>query len=183
MSAIRIRLAPALLAALVFCPPAFAVLPPIGSGDVAVADPDIPPPPTEPCVVTLYDQFTFIGFDAQTFDFAPPEDCPGPWQKVVLSADFDVTAGRQFDRTAEIWLGGANLYFGTTQEPRAAVAPTWHIERDVTDLSPLFASMQAGRVDLGNLNCTGCSPAPSNNVSLQENVFRAGLNYLFGWGK
>ncbi len=151
MSAIRIRLAPALLAALVFCPPAFAVLPPIGSGDVAVADPDIPPPPTEPCVVTLYDQFTFIGFDAQTFDFAPPEDCPGPWQKVVLSADFDVTAGRQFDRTAEIWLGGANLYFGTTQEPRAAVAPTWHIERDVTDLSPLFASMQAGRVDLGNL--------------------------------
>jgi hypothetical protein len=62
-----------------------------------------------------------------------------------------VTAGRQFDRTAAIWLGRANLYFGTTQEPRAAVAPTWHIERDVTDLSPLFASMQAGRVDLGNL--------------------------------
>ena len=151
MFAMRTRLRPALLAALVFTSPAFAVLPPIGSGDVAVADPDIPPPPTEPCVVTLYDQFTFIGFDAQTFDFAPPADCPGPWQKVVLSADFDVTAGRQFDRTAEIWLGGANLYFGTTQEPRATVAPTWHIERDVTDLSPLFASMQAGRVDLGNL--------------------------------
>lgn len=151
MSAMRIRLRPALLAALVFTSPAFAVLPPIGSQDVAVADPDIPPPPTEPCVVPLFDQFTFIGFDAQTFDFAPPDDCPGPWQKVVLSVDFDVTAGRQFDRTAAIWLGGANLYFGTTQEPRAAVAPTWHIERDVTDLSPLFASMQAGRVDLGNL--------------------------------
>jgi hypothetical protein len=151
MSALRTRLRSALLAAFVFCPSAFAVLPPIGSGDVAIADPDIPPPPTEPCVVTLYDQFTFIGFDAQTFDFAPPDDCPGPWQKVVLSADFDVTAGRQFDRTAEIWLGGANLYFGTTQEPNAAVAPTWHIERDVTDLSPLFASMQAGRVDLGNV--------------------------------
>jgi hypothetical protein len=151
MSAMRNRLRPALLAALVFASPAFAVLPPIGSGDVAVADPDIPPPPTEPCVVPLFDQFTFIGFDAQSFDFAPPEDCPGPWQKVVLSVDFDVTAGRQFDRTAEIWLGGANLYFGTTQEPRATVAPTWHIERDVTDLLPLFASMQAGRVDLGNL--------------------------------
>lgn len=151
MSTMRTCLRPALLAALAFASPAFAVLPPIGSGDVAVADPDIPPPPAEPCVVTLYDQFTFIGFDAQAFDFAPPADCPGPWQKVVLSADFDVTAGRQFDRTAAIWLGGANLYFGTTQEPRADVAPTWHIERDVTDLSPLFAAMQAGRVDLGNL--------------------------------
>jgi hypothetical protein len=151
MSAMRNRLRPALLAALVFALPASAVLPPIGSGDVAIADPDIPPPPTEPCVVTLFDEFTFIGFDAQPFDFSPPEGCPGPWQKVVLSADFDVTAGRQFDRTVEIWLGGANLYFGTTEEPRATVAPTWHIDRDVTDLSPLFASMQAGRVDLGNL--------------------------------
>jgi len=151
MSVMRNRLQSALLAASVLASPAFAVLPPIGSGDVAVADPDIPPPPTTPCVVALFDQFTFIGFDAQAFDFAPPDDCPGPWQKVVLSVDFDVTAGRQFDRTAEIWLGGANLYFGTTQEPRATVAPTWHIERDVTDLSPLFASMQAGRVDLGNV--------------------------------
>jgi hypothetical protein len=132
-------------------PAVHAALPPIGSADVAVADPDIPPPPTEPCIVALFDQFTFIGFDAQPFDYAPPADCPGPWQKVVLRADFDVTAGRQFDRTAEIWLGGANLYFGTTQEPRATVAPTWHIERDVTDYSPLFAIQRAGRVDLGNL--------------------------------
>jgi hypothetical protein len=145
-----IRYAAALVAALAASPAAFA-LPPIGSEDVAIADPDIPPPPTEPCAVTLFDAFTFIGFDAQSFDFVPPADCPGPWQKVVLAIDFDVTAGRQFDRTAEIWLGGANLYFGTTQEPRAAVAPTWHIERDVTDFSPLFHAQQAGRVDLGNL--------------------------------
>jgi outer membrane immunogenic protein len=39
------------------------------------------------------------------------------------------------------------------------------------------------RVDLGRFNCTGCSAFPSDNVSLQENVFRAGLNYHFGWGK
>jgi hypothetical protein len=24
---------------------------------------------------------------------------------------------------------------------------------------------------------------PTDNVSLQENVFRAGVNYHFGWGK
>ena len=39
------------------------------------------------------------------------------------------------------------------------------------------------RVDLGGFNCTGCTPAPSGNVSLQENVFRAGVNYRFGWDK
>lgn len=38
------------------------------------------------------------------------------------------------------------------------------------------------RVDLGRFNCTGCSAVPPDNVSLQENVFRAGVNYRFGWG-
>ena len=128
-----------------------AELPPIGSANVAIADPDVPPPTATPCIVPLFDAFTFIGFDAQTFDYAPPDDCPGPWQKVVLRIDLDVTAGRQFDRTAEIWIAGANFYFGTTQEPRAAVAPSWHVERDVTDLSALLYQAQGGRVDLGNL--------------------------------
>jgi outer membrane immunogenic protein len=39
------------------------------------------------------------------------------------------------------------------------------------------------RVDLGGFNCTGCGALPPDNVSLQENVFRAGVNYHFGWGK
>jgi outer membrane immunogenic protein len=38
------------------------------------------------------------------------------------------------------------------------------------------------RVALGGFNCTGCG-VPTNNVSLQENVFRAGVNYHFGWGR
>jgi hypothetical protein len=147
------RRAGALLAlgASVFALSVQAQLPPIGSADVAIADPEIPPPPGDPCVVPLFDEFTFIGFDAQSFDFTPPDACPGPWQKVVLRADFDVTAGRQFDRTAKIWLGGANIYFGTTQEPSASVSPTWHIERDLTDYSALFGQPQAGRVDLDNV--------------------------------
>ncbi|MBO9661369.1 peptide-N4-asparagine amidase [Dokdonella sp.] len=128
-----------------------AALPPIGSADVAIADPDVPPPPTTPCVVPLYEAFTFIGFDNQPFAYAPPSACPGPWGKVVLSLDFDVTAGRQFDRTGRIWLNGANIYFGTTQEPRATVAPTWHIERDLSDYSALFANAGGGYVELGNV--------------------------------
>jgi outer membrane immunogenic protein len=39
------------------------------------------------------------------------------------------------------------------------------------------------RVDLGGFNCTGCSASPTDNVSLRENVFRAGVNYHFGWSK
>ena len=40
------------------------------------------------------------------------------------------------------------------------------------------------RVDLGSFNCgTGCNGTPTDNVSLHENIFRAGVNYRFGWGK
>jgi outer membrane immunogenic protein len=39
-------------------------------------------------------------------------------------------------------------------------------------------------VDLGKFNCgTGCGTLPTDNVSLHDNVFRAGVNYRFGWGK
>jgi outer membrane immunogenic protein len=38
-------------------------------------------------------------------------------------------------------------------------------------------------VDLGSFNCgTGCG-VPTDNVSLHEDVVRAGVNYHFGWGK
>ncbi len=38
-------------------------------------------------------------------------------------------------------------------------------------------------VDLGSLNCgIGCG-VPNENISLRENVVRAGVNYHFGWGK
>jgi hypothetical protein len=123
----------------------------VGSPNVATADPLIPPPYTTPCTVSLFENQQFADFSAKPFDFVPPAECPGPWQKVVLSADYYVTMGRQFDRTAEIWLGGANIYFGTTQEPSATVSPSWHIERDLTDYSALFAEQHSGRAVLGNV--------------------------------
>src|SRR5437763_246221 len=99
------------------CGPFAAAAPPtVGSTNVAAADPLIPAPYTTPCTVTLYENKEFADFNVKPFDYAPPASCPGPWQKVVLSADFSVTMGRQFDRTAQIWLGGAIVYFGTTQE-------------------------------------------------------------------
>jgi outer membrane immunogenic protein len=39
-------------------------------------------------------------------------------------------------------------------------------------------------VDLGRFNCgTDCGVAPTDNVSMHDNLFRAGVNYRFGWGQ
>jgi hypothetical protein len=125
--------------------------PTVGSPNTATADPPVAVPATTPCVVPLYAGLTFADFTPKLFSYAPPAGCAGPWAKVVLAADFAVTAGRQFDRTASIWLGAVNLYFGTTSEPSAAVAPSWHIESDLTDYAPLFTAPQSGMVQLDNL--------------------------------
>lgn len=120
-----------------------------GSGNVANAEADVARPPGTPCRVTLFDNVSFNNFDSHPFNYAAT--CRGPWQKVVLEADFSVNAGRQFDRTGHISLGGVNLWTGTTQEPSASVAPGWHVERDLTDYAPLFALSGSGAVDLDNI--------------------------------
>jgi hypothetical protein len=123
----------------------------IGSANTVTADPNIPRPSTTPCVVTLFSDYTFDNnYNLNPFSYTPPEDCPGPWAKVVLEVDISVNAGNQYDRTANIWLGGTNIYFGTTAEPGATLAPSWHVESDLTDYSPLFTLAQQGSVYLGN---------------------------------
>ncbi|MBV8158741.1 MAG: peptide-N(4)-(N-acetyl-beta-glucosaminyl)asparagine amidase [Dyella sp.] len=125
--------------------------PVIGSSNVAVADPSVPRPPGQPCVVALFTNVSFDDFSARPYSYAPPTSCSGAWAKVVLEADFSVTAGRQYDRTATLWLAGVNLYFGTTQEPSAAVSPAWHVERDLTDYSALLRNAGQGQAVIGNL--------------------------------
>lgn len=123
----------------------------IGSGNVATADPTLPRPASTPCTVTLFANATFDDFSSQVFTYAPPASCPGPWAKVVLEADFSVTAGLQYDRTAHISVAGVNIYTGTTEEPSTNVAPSWHVERDLSEYSSLFTGNQSGAVDLDNL--------------------------------
>lgn len=125
--------------------------PTVGSPSTATAEPPVATPATTPCVVPLFANLTFADFSPKLFAFAPPAACPGPWAKVVLAADFAVTAGRQFDRTGSIWIGATNVYFGTTSEPSRAVSPTWHVEADLTHLTALFTAPQPGMVQLDNL--------------------------------
>jgi hypothetical protein len=139
----------ALAATLALAAPATAQI--LGSPNTVTADPPVPRPSTTPCTVQLYSDLTFADFSPKPFAYAPPAACPGPWAKVVLEADFSVTAGRQFDRTAQIALAHVNIYYGTTAEPSRTVSPSWHVERDLTDYSPLFQAAQTGDVNLGNL--------------------------------
>jgi len=143
----------ALCAALVFvlAPGAAAGALTVGSSNTATADPPVSRPATTPCVVQLFSGVTFADFSPKPFTYSPPAACPRPWAKVVLEADFSVSAGRQFDRTAQIAIAHANVYYGTTPEPSASVSPSWHVERDLTDYSPLFAAPQSGETNLGNL--------------------------------
>jgi len=137
---------------LAFVPAAFAQGPyTIGSSNTVTAVPIIPRPTTTPCVVTLLDNAEFDNFTPNTFTYTPPADCPGPWAAVIFTASINVTAGIQYDRTANFWLGPTAIYFGTTAEPSPALGPNWYTESDLTELSPLFMTSQAGTADIGNL--------------------------------
>jgi hypothetical protein len=109
-----------LAAQVVFPPPT----PQVGSSNTVSAAPPVPRPHTTPCTVQLFQNLEFADFNIKPFSYTPPPGCPGPWAKVVFTADFTVTAGRQFDRTAKFFLGGVNIYFGTTAEPRASLSPS-----------------------------------------------------------
>ncbi len=124
--------------------------PQIGSSNPVTAAPLVSRPSTKPCMVSLFSNLAFDNFTPASFNYTPPSDCKGPWAKVVFTADFTVSEGRQFDRTAAFYLGHASIYYGTTAEPRAALSPSWHVERDVTDLSAIFKSDQTGEANIGN---------------------------------
>src|SRR5579863_9734706 len=134
----------------------------IGTQFTVTAEPLVPRPHGQPCVVPLFAsyQFAFFSESTQTFQFTPPGNCSGPWEKVVFEMDFSENGGTQFDRTASLYLANANLYFGTTPEPLATLTNTWHVERDVTDYSALLAAPQTGTMVLAN--CTTDCPPPYN---------------------
>ena len=129
-----------------------------GTRGVAVANPPVPHPPGHACVVTLYKHMAFGAHGSSAaqkahphqWSFSPSAQCSGPWSKIVLEANFSVTPGRQYDRTASIWLDGVNIFYGTTQEPSAHVSPHWRVERNLTDYASLFRHAGKGTVILDN---------------------------------
>lgn len=138
---------------------------PVPGAYPATADMPVSRPNETPCVVQLFQGYTFEDYAPHAFSYTP--SCPGPWAKIVLDGDFSVSAGRQYDRTASFWLGPTNVYFGTTAEPSHTVSPSWHIERDVTDLAPIFMQASSGAADIGNNMCCGLTGIISASAKLE----------------
>lgn len=142
--------------------------PQVGSSNPATAQPPVTRPTTKPCVVQLFQNLAFEDYTPKVYDYAPPASCPGPWSKVVFTADFTVSEGRQYDRTAAFYLGHANIYYGSTAEPRSTLSPSWHVERDVTDLTAIFKSAQTGEANIGNF--VGVSDGVTYNGIIYANA-------------
>ncbi|NUR61647.1 MAG: hypothetical protein HOV87_23755 [Catenulispora sp.] len=112
--------------------------------------PPIARPATHSCTVTAM-RHDFANSYGQPFvgTLTPPKDCPGPWSKVVLDWSGSV-AGRQYDRLAGVWIGGAEVFRTSTPEPDPA-GISWHVDQDLSAFIPLLRTPQPLVVDLGNI--------------------------------
>ncbi|HEX6501361.1 MAG TPA: peptide-N4-asparagine amidase [Micromonosporaceae bacterium] len=122
----------------------------VNYADPVTALPPVSRPPTPHCTVTAM-RHDFANSYGQPFraTLTPPADCPGPWSKVVLDWSGSV-AGRQYDRLAAVWIGGAEVFRTSTPEPDPA-GISWHVDADISRFIPLLRTPQPLVVDLGNI--------------------------------
>ncbi len=121
-----------------------------GYQDPVTALPPVSRPHTPSCTRTVM-RHDFANSYGQPFTgtVAPPAACPGLWSKVVLNWSGTV-AGRQYDRLAGVWIGGAEVLRTSTPEPDDD-GIAWHVDKDVTAFTPLLRTAQPLVVDLGNI--------------------------------
>lgn len=122
------------------------------------AEPSVPRPDTTPCVVELFSGVAITGFD--TFSYAPPAACPPPWTKVVF--EMDMTSDIRTGSVGNVRIslshpddGDFLLFMGAPQIH--AGAPTWRVERDLTDYAALLKQPDS----LGLLEHTWDNASPS----------------------
>ena len=137
----------------------------VGSGNEAVIEPPVPHPASAGCVVPLVKNAKFESATV-AYSYTPPAACPGPWATVVLKLDLGLNAGRQYDRSGLLTMAGVPLWFGTTAEPRKALAPHWTVQKDVTDYTALYKTAQTGTLLIANYYDTADTSTITANVSL-----------------
>ncbi|MFE2935211.1 peptide-N4-asparagine amidase [Streptomyces sp. NPDC059278] len=119
--------------------------------DPVDALPPVSRPDTEHCAVTAVDhEFgNTLGGPPYTTTLTPPDKCRGPWNKVVLDWSASVK-GRQYDRLAAVFVGGAEIFRTSTAEPDDD-GISWHVAKDITDFAPLLKDLQKLQLELGNV--------------------------------
>src|ERR1700761_1014467 len=118
--------------------------------DPVTALPPVSRPPVPHCTVTVMQHDFANSYGAPfTGTVTPPAACPGPWTKVVMDWTGRV-AGRQYDRLAGVWLGGAEIFRTSTPEPDPA-GISWHVAKDISAFIPLLSRSEPLVADLGNI--------------------------------
>lgn len=121
-----------------------------GYQDPVTALPPVTRPDTPHCAVTVMrHDFADSYGQPYTGTVTPPAQCAGPWSKVVLTWSGSVQ-GRQYDRLAGVWIGGAEVLRTSTPEPDDD-GIGWHVDKDITAFTPLLRTPQPLVADLGNL--------------------------------
>ena len=139
-------------------------------GNVAIADPDIPPPPGDAVRRHAVRSIHVHRLRCADVRLRAARRLSRPVAEGRAAAPISTSPpGASSIAPPKIWLGGANIYFGTTQEPRATVAPSWHIERDLTDYS---RAVRVRRRQGASISATSSTtPTPASSTAARASLF------------
>ena len=115
-----------------------------------IADPAMPHVKSACGNVTLF-AMNFTTYATESFEWAPLPCMRRAATRILISVFCNVSAGRQFDRSLYIALGGATVFAGTTSEPGKQASPSWRVSADITEYFSLLESGGNGTVRLDTI--------------------------------